>query len=47
MHAKKSGGQDTSLLNPICDGKGYGVFLHRCVHTVMKLSNDGGSRILP
>ena len=36
---EKSGG----LLNPICDGKGYGAFsvvLHTCMHAVMKLSND-------
>ena len=52
---KKTGDQDTSLLKPICDRKGYGAFpvvLHPCMHTVMKLSNDGdefswGSRILP
>ena len=43
MILKKSGGQDTSLLNPICDGKGYRAFslvLHSCMHAVMKLSND-------
>ena len=37
-------GQDTSLLNPICDGKGYGAFsivFRPCMHAVMKLSNDG------
>ena len=41
---KKNVGQDTSLLNPICDGKDYRAFsvvLHPCMHAVMKLSNDG------
>ena len=41
--AKKSEGQDTFLLDTICDEKGYGVFsvvLHYCMHAVMKLSND-------
>ena len=41
--AEKSGGQDTSLLNPICDGKGYGAFsvvFLSCIHAIMKLSND-------
>ena len=41
---ENSGSQDTSLLNPICDGSGYGTFsfvLHPCMHTVMELSNDG------
>ena len=41
---EKSRGQDTSLLNPICDGKGYRGFsfvLHPCIHSVMELSNDG------
>ena len=42
--AEKSGGQDTSLLNPVCNGKGYRAFsviLHPRMHAVMKLSNDG------
>ena len=41
---EKSGGLNTSLLNPICDGKGCGAFfivLRSCMHAVMKLSNDG------
>ena len=54
-NTEKNGGQNTSLLNPICDGKGYGAFsivLYPCMHAVMKLYNDGdeflvGSRILP
>ena len=41
---EKSGVQDTSLLNPICDEKGSGAFslvLHPCMHVTMKLSNNG------
>ena len=41
---ENGGGQDTSLLNLISDGRGYGEFsfvLHPCMHTTMKLSNDG------
>ena len=41
---EKSGSQDISPLNPICDRKGYGDFsivLHSSMHAVMELSNDG------
>ena len=37
---EKSGNQDTSLFNPICDGKGFGAFSF-VLHAVMKLSNNG------
>ena len=41
--AEKSGAQNTSLLDTICDEKGhvaFSVVLHPCIHAIMKLSND-------
>ena len=43
MILKRVWGHDTSLLNSICDGKGYGAFsidLHPCMHAIMKLSDN-------